>query len=377
MADSTTGKGLLDHAVKPKHLKRYRDLGRLVLRYGDAASLKTAGMERALADLRDDQSSVEPGKPEELASDLEGMGPTFVKLGQVLSTRTDIQAIPAAPSGMELPAFAARYPVPATHAAVTWLDTHGDGASAAACATCHARRDCTVCHQAALPPAVAALPEAAAGGAPGAGIRMRAPASHASAFFTTDHAGAAAAGTCVTCHGEAFCASCHTQAASAAAGPNATSVPPRVIALLESGFQLAAAQRPEPNAAGRGFHPASFELRHSTAAYGQTMECASCHNVEAFCRSCHVQVGLTPAARPGPGFHDATAVWLLGHGQAARQGMESCASCHRQRDCVQCHSTVGSFRVNPHGASFDAVRGWAQAPDTCLTCHLGNPLADR
>ena len=90
MADSTTGKGLLDHAVKPKHLKRYKDLGRLVLRYGDAASIKTAGMGAALADLRDDQSEIEPGKPEELASDLEAMGPTFVKLGQVLSTRPDM-----------------------------------------------------------------------------------------------------------------------------------------------------------------------------------------------------------------------------------------------------------------------------------------------
>jgi hypothetical protein len=104
------------------------------------------------------------------------------------------------------------------------------------------------------------------------------------------------------------------------------------------------------------------------------MECATCHSVEAFCRTCHDEVGLIPATRPGPGFHDAQPLWLLGHGQAARQGLESCASCHRQADCVQCHSTVGSFRVNPHGASFDAALGWARAPETCLVCHLGKPL---
>jgi hypothetical protein len=123
-----------------------------------------------------------------------------------------------------------------------------------------------------------------------------------------------------------------------------------------------------------GFHPASFSLRHASAAYGQTMECANCHNVEAFCKACHQEAGLSPAARPGPGFHDAGPLWLLGHGQAARQGLESCASCHRQRDCVQCHSTVGSFRVNPHGPSFDAARASARAPETCRACHLKEPL---
>jgi hypothetical protein len=90
--------------------------------------------------------------------------------------------------------------------------------------------------------------------------------------------------------------------------------------------------------------------------------------------ACHDEVGLAPAARPGPGFHDGVANWLLGHGQPARQGLESCASCHRQSDCVQCHSTIGSFRVDPHGPSFDAERGWARAPETCLVCHLERPL---
>lgn len=88
MADDS--RGLLDHAVRPKHLKRYKDLGRLVLRYGGATAVRRVGLEPALEDLHDDPSEVDDGKPEQLTDDLEQMGPTFVKLGQVLSTRPDV-----------------------------------------------------------------------------------------------------------------------------------------------------------------------------------------------------------------------------------------------------------------------------------------------
>src|SRR5690606_18684211 len=36
------------------------------------------------------EPEVEPGKPEQLANDLERMGPTFIKLGQVLAGRPDL-----------------------------------------------------------------------------------------------------------------------------------------------------------------------------------------------------------------------------------------------------------------------------------------------
>ena len=85
------GRGLMERAVRPRHLKRYKDLASLVLRYGDAAGVRRAGLVPALEDLSEEEfASVAPGKPEELAADLERMGPTFVKLGQVLSTRPDL-----------------------------------------------------------------------------------------------------------------------------------------------------------------------------------------------------------------------------------------------------------------------------------------------
>ena len=90
MAESN-GRGQTEHAVRPRHLKRYKDLGRLVLRYGGAAGVRSAGLQPALEDLSDEQVPLaDPDKPEELAADLERMGPTFIKLGQILSTRPDL-----------------------------------------------------------------------------------------------------------------------------------------------------------------------------------------------------------------------------------------------------------------------------------------------
>jgi predicted unusual protein kinase regulating ubiquinone biosynthesis (AarF/ABC1/UbiB family) len=72
-----------------KHWPRYREIGRLFWRHGRSSVF------RQLADiskLRDEEalpSSREP-TPEEFVADLEKMGPTFVKLGQILSSRADI-----------------------------------------------------------------------------------------------------------------------------------------------------------------------------------------------------------------------------------------------------------------------------------------------
>ena len=166
-----------------------------------------------------------------------------------------------------------------------------------------------------------------------------------------------------------------TDLAGGADAPGPPPMAPAAAAGSAGPARAAPAEVPPAPAASRpSFHPGDFALRHASAAYGQTMECTNCHSVEAFCKACHGEAGLAPATRAGPGFHGGGAAWLLGHGQPARQGLESCASCHRQNDCVRCHSTIGSFRVDPHGPSFDAARGWARAPETCLVCHLQKPL---
>jgi predicted unusual protein kinase regulating ubiquinone biosynthesis (AarF/ABC1/UbiB family) len=81
-------------SFKPEHLKRYADIARLLVKYGRSDLVKSAGLDEIL---REDEASAEApeaSRAKDLAQDLERMGPTFVKLGQLLSTRTDF--LPAA-----------------------------------------------------------------------------------------------------------------------------------------------------------------------------------------------------------------------------------------------------------------------------------------
>ena len=77
-------------SLKPHHLKRYKDIAMLFLKYGNSDLAE----ELELADGGDERKPEppKPGQPapEELADDLEKMGPTFIKFGQLLSSRADL-----------------------------------------------------------------------------------------------------------------------------------------------------------------------------------------------------------------------------------------------------------------------------------------------
>jgi ubiquinone biosynthesis protein len=75
-----------------KHLARYKDIAKLLWKYGRSDLVRQMAVDEELAG----EGAAEPGDtpPEQLADDLEAMGPTFVKLGQVLSSRPDL--LPAA-----------------------------------------------------------------------------------------------------------------------------------------------------------------------------------------------------------------------------------------------------------------------------------------
>jgi hypothetical protein len=295
-----------------------------------------------------------------------------------------------------------RWPLPASHSRRDWTFEHGADANRtpSRCATCHAQPSCRSCHigtgasraikrlpvpepgassgvqlmsarlvditrgarrpatPAGVPPQIHDTPEPAPLPHPPSAVDIAiAQATRLPVDVATDTAGrrlvrvhqggyASAHGTeassqqldCAGCHTQRFCSDCH---------------------------------------AGEGrrrFHLANFVQRHASAAWGRERDCATCHNPETFCRSCHVSAGLASRGGLNSAYHTRQPGWLLQHGQAARQGLESCTSCHAQRDCMQCHSSAG-WNVSPHGRDFDAERMARRAPGLCATCHVADPLA--
>ena len=237
------------------------------------------------------------------------------------------------------PVYSGPQPVPPGHRAAGFLHAHGREARASAtCAVCHARESCTTCHVGVVPRAVAELPAAAEGRAAGALLSRTPPASHKLEFRERHGPEANARPTsCETCHTRSACIECH---------------------------------RPDGGKQST-YHPQAFLTRHPGAAYSRATNCSDCHNPARFCQGCHQQAGLVATARIGPkGYHDAFRGFSLGHGQAARQSLESCASCHAERDCTACHSAVGGgFRFNPHGPGFHPERIRSKNPSVCVACH--------
>lgn len=77
-------------SLRPQHLKRYKDIAGLLLKYGREDIVKISGLDESLDETA---RKVDLGKIEDLPRDIENLGPAYVKLGQFLSTRSDMLPI--------------------------------------------------------------------------------------------------------------------------------------------------------------------------------------------------------------------------------------------------------------------------------------------
>ena len=129
-----------------------------------------------------------------------------------------------------------------------------------------------------------------------------------------------------------------------------------------------------PGPADRRFHPPDYVLRHGADAFSRRVQCSECHSAQAFCLTCHEKEGIGRGGTAGsPAFHDAEPNWLIVHGRAARQNMETCTSCHQQSSCLRCHSAKFGFRIDPHGPGFDPNRIADRSTISCGICHFSIP----
>ena len=76
-------------SLRPEHLKRYKDFAVLLWKYGRRDLVARAGLSELLPQEPEETSDALP-EARELARDVERLGPTYIKLGQLLSTRPDI-----------------------------------------------------------------------------------------------------------------------------------------------------------------------------------------------------------------------------------------------------------------------------------------------
>jgi hypothetical protein len=240
------------------------------------------------------------------------------------------------------------------------------------CLGCHdgkrAPRTCALCHLSALAAKGARLEVELPAGRlrPGSGDPLG--LDHGPRF-ETGH-GLVAQGRreqCLACHAEASCLRCH-----------------------------------DGTAKPRSVHPGDWMAVHPVPARMDEPRCDSCHRRQTFCVACHERVGIgsnadLPFRQPAARVHPPDAVWVgipgpggratVGPGhhavQAARN-ISQCVSCHREEECLKCHSAAGTPTVS--GSAFPSGQtvhppGFAGACKAmlrkngraCQKCHTVSP----
>lgn len=223
------------------------------------------------------------------------------------------------------------------HAGVEAVDyvTLKNMPSMTTCMTCHSEKNiamnCETCHT---------------------NFTSLVPEDHLVADFRKRHKELSRVGmmdvSCATCHtSESFCQDCHTGAELTAFGLKRdlmTDPSPRG-SVKDSPKQLRLQQ----------VHSLNYRFTHGIDAKSRLIDCASCHEQQSFCATCHQAGGNITQAKFKPENHKRAGFTTIGrgsggglHADLARRDIENCISCHdvqgNDPTCFACHTENGTVR---------------------------------
>ena len=264
----------------------------------------------------------------------------------------------------------AALPKPPSHTRQDFISTHGAKlAATSSCATCHSRESCARCHP--NGDRVAGVARLASDSRVAALVKLLAPvyptpANHRAESWTLGHGSEAK-------RDAQSCANCHTQSSCRSCHTGSTGSD--VIATLAVAEQGRASGVRLTRTA---VHRTNFARTHGPTAAGARQTCAGCH-VQKFCADCH---SGRSARVP---IHASN--FVTTHGPSAGSGRMTCTECHAQKFCTDCHD--GSSRRRFHASNYmtrhaaDAYGGEKScnschnAETFCRSCHIGNGIAGR
>ncbi|MBI4549182.1 MAG: hypothetical protein HY707_14465 [Ignavibacteriae bacterium] len=153
--------------------------------------------------------------------------------------------------------------------------------------------------------------------------------------------------SCGTCHTETFCQDCHTGVELQGLGlkKDLITEPSSRSSTKDSPKQLRLQQ----------VHSLNYRFTHGIDAKSKLIDCASCHDQQTFCVTCHEAGGNITQLKFKPQSHNVAGFTTLGtgtggglHAELARRDLETCVSCHDVQGqdpiCMMCHTESGFVR---------------------------------
>ncbi|MCF8266525.1 MAG: cytochrome C [Ignavibacteriales bacterium] len=207
------------------------------------------------------------------------------------------------------------------------------------------------------------------------------PENHKTVSFMKQHKfmSASESAECAMCHNSDFCESCHVGTTAMTEG----NVKDDFYAPYSPHTYVDGTKQQQITRV----HDLNFRFTHGIDAKGKTNECATCHQEESFCVTCHSGAAEDYATEGFmPSSHRVSDFIVLGvgsgggqHAKFARRDIENCAACHdingADPSCILCHSDPDGIKgTNPktHKINFmkDIDGDWHNDEGSvCFTCH--------